>query len=59
VDWQRRDEYGRIVGKVPLSGRDVGLGQVRAGVAWHDKRHQDEQSPEEREACARAEQEVR
>ena len=59
VNWQRRDEYGRIVGKVLLSGRDVGLRQIQAGLAWHDKRHQNEQSPEERAAYARAEQEAR
>ncbi len=35
VEYQKRDRYGRIVGKVLLDGIDVCLEQVKAGFAWH------------------------
>jgi endonuclease YncB( thermonuclease family) len=34
VEWEKRDRYGRIVGKVTFGGRDAKLEQVRAGMAW-------------------------
>ncbi len=33
VEYQKRDRYGRIVGKVLLDGIDVCLEQVKAGFA--------------------------
>jgi len=59
VDWQKRDRYARIVGKVVLAGEDVCLEQVEAGLAWHYKRYQAEQTPADREAYAQAEEEAR
>ncbi len=38
VEYQKRDRYGRIVGKVLLDGIDVCLEQVKAGFAWHYKK---------------------
>jgi len=32
------DEYGRIVGRVIVDGKDVSLEILRAGLAWHYKR---------------------
>ena len=46
VEWDKRDRYGRILGKVMLGAVDVCLEQVRAGHAWHFKRYQHEQSPD-------------
>jgi len=34
VEYQKRDRYGRIVGKVLLDGIDVCLEQVKVGFAW-------------------------
>jgi endonuclease YncB( thermonuclease family) len=48
IEWSKRDGYRRIVGKVLLDGHDVCLEQVRAGMAWHYKYYQDEQTPEDR-----------
>ncbi|MFB3088146.1 MAG: thermonuclease family protein, partial [Acidiferrobacterales bacterium] len=45
VEYQKRDRYGRIVGKVLLDGIDVCLEQVKTGFAWHYKKYQHEQSP--------------
>jgi len=55
VHWQKRDRYRRIVGAVWVSGVDVGLEQVRSGLAWHYKQYAAEQSPEERARYAEAE----
>jgi endonuclease YncB( thermonuclease family) len=59
IEWSKRDRYGRIVGKVLLDGRDVCLEQVRAGMAWHYKYYQAEQSPEDRTLYADAEDRAR
>lgn len=59
VEWQKRDRYGRVLGKVWVGGRDACLAQVRAGMAWHYKYYQDEQSPEDRRLYAEAEREAR
>jgi len=55
VEWTKRDKYGRTVGKVLRKGRDVGFEQVRAGLAWHYKEHEGEQSPADRKLYADAE----
>jgi len=55
IEWSKHDRYGRIVGKVLLNGRDVCLAQVVAGMAWHYKYYQDDQTPEDRELYAAAE----
>ncbi len=38
IEYQKRDRYGRIVGKVLVNGVDVCLEQVKAGFAWHYKK---------------------
>ena len=65
VEWAKRDRYGRIVGRV-LSAEcprpdcpytvDVGLEQMKAGLAWHYKHYQQEQAPHDRAHYAAVEQ---
>jgi endonuclease YncB( thermonuclease family) len=55
VNWDKRDRYGRIIGKVSIDQVDVCLEQVRRGMAWHYKQYQREQSPADRQAYAAAE----
>lgn len=59
VIYDKTDQYGRLVGKILLNGKDVNLEQVKAGMAWHYKEYEREQSPEDRELYARAEDEAR
>lgn len=59
VEYTKRDRYGRIVGRVLRDGRDAGLEQVDAGLAWHYLRYAREQAPEERAAYAQAERSAR
>jgi endonuclease YncB( thermonuclease family) len=59
VEYEKTDQYGRIVGKILLDGKDINLEQVKAGMAWHYKEYQREQSAVDREMYARAEDEAR
>ena len=59
VDYSKRDYYKRILGKVLLNGEDMNLEQVRAGLAWHYKKYQKEQSPEDRQLYSAMEIEAR
>ncbi len=59
VEYDKLDRYGRIVGKVLVDGRDICLEQIRAGLAWHYKQYENEQSPEDRRLYAEAEREAR
>src|SRR5438128_5764023 len=59
VVYQKTDQYGRLVGKIVLDGKDVNLEQVKAGMAWHYKEYQREQAPEDRELYTAAEEEAR
>jgi len=45
VDYSKYDRYQRIFGKILLNGEDVNLEQVEAGMAWHYKKYQREQTP--------------
>jgi endonuclease YncB( thermonuclease family) len=40
VAFYQTDQYGRLVGKVLLDGRDIDLEQVKAGMVWHYKQHE-------------------
>ena len=55
----KRDPYGRTVARVLVGEIDIGLAQVRAGMAWHYKRYESEQTPRERRDYANAEQRAR
>ncbi len=55
IEYKKRDRYGRIVGKVLVGGIDACLEQVKAGFAWHYKKYQHEQSPEDQRLYAEAE----
>ena len=69
VEYEKRDRYKRIVGKLLVSPPgevfclaidcvkkvDVGLEQIKAGLAWHYKRYQKEQSEGDRSLYSNAE----
>lgn len=50
----KADAYGRVVGRVFVGGRDVGLEQLDRGLAWHFTRYDSDLAPAERERYARA-----
>jgi endonuclease YncB( thermonuclease family) len=59
VEFEKKDKYGRTVGKVLLNGTDVCLEQIKLGMAWHYKQYQSEQSKEDHDTYAQAEQTAR
>jgi len=73
VEYDKRDRYGRIVGKVLVNPQgdifclaidcvrkvDAGLEQIKAGLAWHYKKYQKEQSRQDRKLYSNAEREAR
>ena len=59
VDYSKYDRYQRILGKVLLGGEDVNLEQVEAGLAWHYKYYQKEQTPADRVKYSDAELDAR
>ncbi len=72
IEWKKHDRYGRIVGKVMISSLDAsasfqetcpgtldaGLVQIAAGLAWHYKQYEKEQTDEDRERYSFAENEA-
>jgi endonuclease YncB( thermonuclease family) len=48
VDFNKRDRYRRVIGKVIQNGKDVNLEQVKRGMAWHYKQYQNEQELDDR-----------
>ncbi len=55
VETEKRDRYGRQIGKVLVNGRDVNLAQVERGMAWFYRQYQREQSPNDRRLYEAAE----
>lgn len=50
VQYDKLDRYGRIVGKVLLQNQDVGLEQVKRGMAWFYRHYQHELTTQDRSA---------
>ena len=59
VDSQKKDKYGRVVGKILLNNTDVCLEQLKRGMAWHYKQYANEQPKEDRETYSLAEQQAK
>jgi len=73
IEYEKKDRYGRIVGKVLVNPQgdvfclaidcvrkvDAGLEQIKAGLAWHYKKYQKEQSRQDRKLYSNAEREAR
>jgi len=59
VDYSKYDRYERVLGIVMVNGEDVYLEQVEAGMAWHYKKYQGEQSASDRVKYSDAELEAR
>lgn len=59
VEFDKTDRYDRILGKILVDGQDVNLKMVEAGMAWHFKRYQNDQSLKDRVLYGRAEDQAR
>lgn len=59
ADCPKIDRYGRAVCRVTVDGVDVGLEQIRRGLAWHYVKYAHEQRAIDRITYARAESDAR
>jgi endonuclease YncB( thermonuclease family) len=59
VEWEKKDKYGRILGRVLVDGTDVCLEQIKSGLAWHYKQYAKEQEENLRSVYAESEQKAR
>ena len=59
VDTSKKDRYGRWVGVIFVDGVDANLAMVTAGMAWHYKQYEREQSASDRQLYANAENQAR
>ena len=59
VEFSKNDKFGRIVGKITINGADICLEQVKAGLAWHYKAFEKEQSERDRQDYSAAESHAR
>lgn len=59
VEYNKKDKYGRTVGKIVVDGIDANLEQIKAGMAWHYKKYEKEQSVDDRSIYAKAENQAR
>ena len=59
VEYNKRDRYGRIIGKIRHNNTDINLIMVKAGYAWHYKKYQREQSDDDQISYAVAENNAR
>lgn len=51
----KTDKYGRTVSRVMIGKIDAGFEQIKAGMAWHYKKYEIEQSPGDRASYSTAE----
>ena len=59
VEYDKRDRYGRIVGKLIKDGQDINLLQIKGSLAWHYKYYEKEQTKLDRVLYSSAEIEAR
>lgn len=59
VEYDKRDRYGRIVGKLLKDDQYINLQQIKDGYAWHYKYYHKEQSKLDRVLYSSAELEAR
>ena len=55
IAYEKSDKYGRILGKVLLDGQDICHQQIKAGLAWHYKKYQNQQPLADRDAYSASE----
>ena len=54
VAWEKRDQWGRILGEVMVDGKSVNRALLKDGMAWHFKRYSKDTELQKLEDEARA-----
>jgi endonuclease YncB( thermonuclease family) len=55
VNWDKKDKYYRILGKVIIDGRDANYEQVKKGLAWYYKQYEKDLNDEDKKKYSEAE----
>lgn len=55
IEFDKRDRYNRIIGKITYNNNDIGLLMIKNGMAWHYKKYQNEQSKNDQQLYSEAE----
>lgn len=53
---QKKDRYGRTIATLMMNTKDINLAMLQAGMAWHYKRYEREQSRDQASAYSQSEQ---
>ena len=59
VETEKLDRYGRTLGKILQDRKDINLAMINAGLAWHYKKYQNDQSRSDRLLYEHAEEQAR
>lgn len=59
VETEKLDRYGRTLGKIMFDRKDINLAMINAGLAWHYKKYQKDQSHSDRLLYEHAEDQAR
>jgi endonuclease YncB( thermonuclease family) len=55
VNWDKKDKYYRILGKVIIDGRDANYEQLKKGLAWYYKQYEKDLNDEDKKKYSEAE----
>ena len=55
VNWDKKDKYYRILGKVIVDGKDANYEQLKKGLAWYYKQYEKDLSDEDKKRYSEAE----
>ena len=55
VNWDKKDKYYRILGKVIVDGKDANYLQLKKGLAWYYKQYEKDLSDEDKKRYSEAE----
>lgn len=58
VKFNKKDQYGRVIGKIVFNNQDINLIMVQKGMAWHYAQFAREQPPEDRNLYAQTQQQA-
>ena len=58
IGWYKRDKYERLVGVIRINDEDINLKLIKAGLGWHYKQYQGEQTKSDRVRYAKAQDEA-
>lgn len=59
VEYEKKDRYGRILGKIKVGTQDINLEQIKKGLAWYYAQYAKDQPIEDRSKYSEAEEKAK